>query len=441
MSIRRLGLFRSEERWVGGVGGGLAARYGWDPTLVRGLLFLSFFLGGFGLMAYGVAWALLPEQRDGRIHLEQAIRGNFNIALVGAGLAVLSGTGWSGGIGLWRGPWPFRLGVSLFQLAALAVGAWLIYRLVRDRRDVPPVMGDSAYPVPTYSALAEPSIPSVPATNPVPFVAEPTPVTYPVPASPTNYPPPSPAPITEVKNLKPRVLGAGPAAFGIVAGLLFIAGAAMAGLRRTSWSLPWSLDNYPVLAWLGVALVVVGVGIVIAGIRGRSSGGLGTLAIIGLVVAAPWTMVAIGHTDLITVGHNDEVIWVSPGGGGLSITDGTTRPRSVAEAERGFRTTFGSPTIDLTDLDLTGASTDNPIVVPIELTAGSLQVRVPRDVAVEADVRMWGGEISWCVNGPCQSHARVGTGTARLTSDEAVDDGPVLRLFIQHRFGQTVITD
>ena len=52
-SIRR-GLFpRSEQRWVGGVAGGVAERIGWDPLLVRGLLIVSFFLGGLGLILYG----------------------------------------------------------------------------------------------------------------------------------------------------------------------------------------------------------------------------------------------------------------------------------------------------------------------------------------------------------------------------------------------------
>ena len=49
-SIRR-GLFpRSEQRWVGGVAGGVAERIGWDPLLVRGILVVSFFLGGLGLI-------------------------------------------------------------------------------------------------------------------------------------------------------------------------------------------------------------------------------------------------------------------------------------------------------------------------------------------------------------------------------------------------------
>src|SRR5690606_33018530 len=48
-SIRRSGLYRADQRWVGGVAAGIAGRLGWDPLLVRGLLILSFFLGGIGM--------------------------------------------------------------------------------------------------------------------------------------------------------------------------------------------------------------------------------------------------------------------------------------------------------------------------------------------------------------------------------------------------------
>ena len=53
----------------------------------------SLLLGGLGLVVYGVAWALLPERRDGRIHAEEMILGRFDIALLGALAFVLVGLG------------------------------------------------------------------------------------------------------------------------------------------------------------------------------------------------------------------------------------------------------------------------------------------------------------------------------------------------------------
>ena len=92
-AVRRLGITRSDDRWIGGVSGGLGDRFGIDPLLVRGIFFATLLLGGLGLVAYGVAWALLPERRDGRIHLEEMILGRFDIALLGALAFVIVGFG------------------------------------------------------------------------------------------------------------------------------------------------------------------------------------------------------------------------------------------------------------------------------------------------------------------------------------------------------------
>src|SRR5690625_5023300 len=77
-SIRRSGLFRTEERWIGGVSGGIAYRLGIDPLIVRGGLVVLTFFGGLGLLLYGLGWAFLPEQVDGRIHAQEALRGHVD---------------------------------------------------------------------------------------------------------------------------------------------------------------------------------------------------------------------------------------------------------------------------------------------------------------------------------------------------------------------------
>ena len=92
-AVRLLGITRSDDRWIGGVSGGLGDRFGIDPLLVRGIFFATLLLGGIGLVAYGVAWALLPERRDGRIHVEEMILGRFDIALLGALAFVIVGFG------------------------------------------------------------------------------------------------------------------------------------------------------------------------------------------------------------------------------------------------------------------------------------------------------------------------------------------------------------
>lgn len=57
-------LFRSDNRMIAGVVGGIAEYYGWDPTAVRiGYVFLSIFSAAFpGILAYIILWLIMPEK-------------------------------------------------------------------------------------------------------------------------------------------------------------------------------------------------------------------------------------------------------------------------------------------------------------------------------------------------------------------------------------------
>jgi len=47
---------------LGGVCGGLAEYLGLDPTVVRLVFLLLFFLGGQGLLIYLIMWLIVPEE-------------------------------------------------------------------------------------------------------------------------------------------------------------------------------------------------------------------------------------------------------------------------------------------------------------------------------------------------------------------------------------------
>lgn len=90
-SIRAMNLYRAQPRVLGGVCSGISQRYGIDMTLMR-ILFIVAALLGFGGFLYALAWAFLPEVKDGRIHVEQALHGDFTGGLAGAiVLALFSG--------------------------------------------------------------------------------------------------------------------------------------------------------------------------------------------------------------------------------------------------------------------------------------------------------------------------------------------------------------
>lgn len=58
---RRLFLSDTNKK-IGGVCGGVGEYFGIDPTIVRILLFLSIFLDGIGLLAYFIAWLVIPRR-------------------------------------------------------------------------------------------------------------------------------------------------------------------------------------------------------------------------------------------------------------------------------------------------------------------------------------------------------------------------------------------
>ena len=124
---------RTNERWIAGVAGGVAHRFDLDPTLVRCVWVVLSLFAGVGLVLYGLAWALLPEESDGRIHLEEALSGRFNAGLAGAiGMTIIGmstfGSGFipswyvheAGTAGIAAALWPlFWLGLIVLAIVFL----------------------------------------------------------------------------------------------------------------------------------------------------------------------------------------------------------------------------------------------------------------------------------------------------------------------------------
>jgi hypothetical protein len=189
----------------------------------------------------------------------------------------------------------------------------------------------------------------------------------------------------------------------------------------------------PGLLWLGIALGIVGVGIVIAGIRGRRSGWLGTLAVIGLVISLPWTANVSSDGPTWTVANDAR--------DGVSVGTGTVVVQSVREAQRGYRVQFGDATIDLTQLDLSGATADNPVTVPVSLAAGNLVIELPRGIAVEAEVRIGAGQVTWQVDGQNREVGGIVQSTRFISQSADDGDGPVLKLSIDGGAGQVTVTE
>ncbi|GAA1851060.1 PspC domain-containing protein [Myceligenerans crystallogenes] len=468
-SIRRTGLYRADKRWVGGVAGGFADRIGWDPLLVRGLLVLSLFIGGIGLVAYAIAWALVPEQSDGRIHLEEAIRGSFDVAVLGAAVVLLIGFAWGG-------PWQWGFYgdsewvAAIFWLAVIGGVVWLLVKAATKRPSLegephalpyPPAPGQpprtphAAQPYPATTAPAAQPRPTAtgaayhgphyPVPPPLPLPAAPG-----LPGVPGGQAPYPGAPHPGPRPPRPPKGGGG----GIVLGLILLAGAGLLFHRFVLggdlWFLP-SGDGQIFGTWIGISLAVIGVAIVVAGLRGRSSGGLGALAILGLIVAVPAGLVyasdsyidetvSIGGDVVDSIGDSLDPR-VDGYGPGLPITEGTTSPDTITQAERGYAVQWGDPTIDLTDLELPGGPSPDPVEIPVAVGAGTARIVVPADAAVTVDGTISAGVLQWNVDGEHQSYSGFDGRPFELSSDEADDDDAQLHLVIDVSAGEAIIEE
>ncbi|MBW0256070.1 PspC domain-containing protein, partial [Cellulomonas sp. PS-H5] len=205
-AIRRAGISRSQDRWVGGVAGGLATRFGIDPLLARGLVGVTLLMG-FGFVLYGLAWALLPEESDGRIHLEETIRGNFDVALLGAIALVVVGFS----AGDWWFSWgPFRSGwfSGFAWFAAVVAGIVVLVTALRRGRDGQPPTASWQPPYPEgQRPMTSPSTPPAPTADAAPRPAAPYAAAAPAGAS-------TSAPAGAPYGTGPAVPPAGPQPYG-----------------------------------------------------------------------------------------------------------------------------------------------------------------------------------------------------------------------------------
>lgn len=482
-SIRR-GLFpRSEQRWVGGVAGGVAERIGWDPLLVRGLLIISFFLGGLGLILYGIGWALLPE-RDGRIHLQEATRGNFDVAMLGSVAVFLTGFAWGGPMGWWDnggGAWEL-LGV-VFWLAVLGVVFYLIVQGVQRHRDASAARG--AGPVAGAPGVSTPTVPTPGAPTPgtpagmsagpaTPRTGEPGTTAPFTPAPPVDYrrsdglvyatgagpapyrqtqaqyrPAPgavhAPQPVYTAPPARVR-RGPGGTTVGVTLGVILLAGALLLAANRLNGAdyLPGGADI--AAAWLGIATVVLGTAIFVSGLRGRTSGLLGFLAIVALLFGMAF-ITLVGSAvpqwadDAVVSGREIEAMVNEPNDPDAALlTEGTVTVQTIREAEDGFYVQWGDPVIDLSELDLSRVDAGDPVVVPIQLGAGQTVVVVPQDVAVDANAYVAAGTVQWNVDDQDRSAGGVSSDTY-FASDEVGEDGAVLTLDIEAGAGEVIVSE
>ncbi|MBT1181567.1 PspC domain-containing protein [Bifidobacterium sp. CP2] len=311
--IRATGVMRGDDRWIGGVCSGFAARLGWSPTLVRALVLALTFLFGFGAALYAFGWLFLPDARDGRILAEGLLAGQWDWNCLGAFVfmavaLVIPGAGWvafvAAGVALWaicQSGMRQRHGYG-FAAQRPAGGAYAAPGQAPQGAPSPasgPWAAPQGAPVrPTSGPVPQgPAAPTMPAPTGAPVTPGPTmPMGAPVPPMRPAGPvaPPAPVPPAPHRPRTARRKPAGPMLVLLVLGLTMISGAGLYLYLHERYGSPSVTTAVTAaMVWIGAVCVAMGLLLVVLGVMGRRSGGLVPLALIAGFVAV-CMMIATG---------------------------------------------------------------------------------------------------------------------------------------------------
>lgn len=123
------------------------------------------------------------------------------------------------------------------------------------------------------------------------------------------------------------------------------------------------------------AAVVLGLSVVVSGLRGRSSGTMGFLAVVALLAAGVFGLAPAS---------NNYVIWSSA----------TWHPSTIEAAETGYTTLMADGTLGLEGFE-DQAPLDEEAVIPVNVAMGSTTVVVPDDVPVEVRSNLLMGSVDF----------------------------------------------
>ena len=330
--IRESRVERTNDRVIAGVCGAIARELGWNVTLVRVLMVVSVFFGGFGGLLYGIAWLLLPDELDHRILLEEIIAGQWDWAFVGVILAIVIAGGFGFGVGF---DWDYGFGLHWgINVMPLLLAMLVFYLLVDNGRRrfrapvAPPAPSGTPYPPQpnAYTSggapvrpMPQPSAPAQPVTQqpvmpqrPVPpqsMAAAPNPQqqawsqAYPQIASSAAVPPAAqpyaqsampmgaapaaqqapaytaqpaaaavPMPATSREPRRARRKGAGPMVVLLFFGLILASAGILAIVLDDRTTFIGEVQ--PLIIYVGAIVAVLGAIIVVLGCCGRRTGGL-----------------------------------------------------------------------------------------------------------------------------------------------------------------------
>ncbi|MFI5620621.1 PspC domain-containing protein [Streptomyces sp. NPDC051567] len=346
------------DRVLAGVCGGLGRHLGLDPVIFRVVLGVLAVTGGIGLIFYGFAWLLLPQEGEEDSEAKKLLTGRVEGATLAAvftalvGCALFLSTLGNGG------PAVFSV---LVVLALCAASYGVRRRGAAPRAQAPAAQRPAHSPAPPETQA--PPAPGGPSWWRDPLVKDGT--TGPVGATGYLWGPdedagPSAAPPTVGPAGAADSAAAGPR--GGIGGRVFVlallAGAAGAAAVWHGGTLGHALQT-----GFAAALAVFGLGLAVSSVKGRT--GFGTI-VLALLTAG----LLAGSAAL-------------PGEIGTDWRRVAWRPAAVADVRPAYTAGTGLATLDLSRLDVAKGTT---LTVRASVEAGRLKVIVPREVTARADI-------------------------------------------------------
>jgi phage shock protein PspC (stress-responsive transcriptional regulator) len=330
------GLRRSrDDRKIAGVAGGLGRHLNIDPTIVRVLLVVLVFFGGAGLLLYGAAWILVPEEGTEQSMVDTSASTRNALLIGAAAVAALLVLGDTLGGGF---PWGLAW---LFLVVAVLVIAFADRGRTQRPPTPSPVAQDAAGQTQQYAV-------QYPAQYASQYDQQ-----YTAPA----WYPPTAAPAPRAPRLR------GPRLFGITVALIAI-GLGSLGLYETAGGAVVDAA-YPALA-----LAITGLMLLVGSAFGRPGGliALGVVALVALVATS------LGNPSFS--GERNQV----------------ERPLSAAQVQDEYTVPAGRVELDLTGVrdvaELDGRR------IELRGNVGELVVVLPDGVDVRLDASIdFGGVI------------------------------------------------
>ncbi|MEX2424466.1 MAG: LiaF domain-containing protein [Acidimicrobiia bacterium] len=330
----------SSDRVFAGVAGGIAARLDIPAWVVRVAFVVLVFGGGLGVALYIAGWLLIASDTDpepiARSFLGKVQDGTgwMGVVLVGIGVLIAASS-----VDFIRGD----LAVAVF----LGVIGVMLYR---------GELGGGSETTPGPEDASSVTTTAVRHTVPAGIVEQPSGPTPPVP--PATPPTPTEPPKPPKPQRPPSILGR------LTVAVALIVTGVMAFFDYTIARFEPTPRHY-----IGLALGLVGIALVVGSVRGRARG----LIFVGMILA-PWLILSpLAEFDLNS-----------------GIGERQIRLTEVSEIPPSYEMAIGELVIDLRQVDFAGQTVE----LDASLGIGSLRVLVPEGVGVEVETEVGIGETT-----------------------------------------------